>query len=91
MALDCTRIDRSAVLLHTRIPEWSRVTGLEYGAHVSMGAQGWSGYYVRPPGSARWGLARLTPAANELPAPDPDLAESLDQAIVRCIAEELGS
>lgn len=88
MALDSTRIDDDAVILETRIPEGGRVYGLEYGAHVSMGAYGWSGYYVRPEGTEQWGVARLTPAGDELVEPE-DEDETQDEAIVRCIAEEL--
>jgi hypothetical protein len=87
MGLDTTRIDDDAVTLETRIPEWTTVDGLEYGAHISMGAHGWSGYYVRPVGTETWGVARLTPAGDELPDPEED--ETLDEAIVRCITEEL--
>ena len=87
MALDTTRIDEDAVILETRIPEFGRVEGLEYGAHASMGAHGWSGYYVRPVGTEVWGIARLTPAGDELVDPEDD--ETLDEAIVRSIQDEL--
>ena len=84
-----THIDEDAVILNTRIPESGRVDGLDYGAHVSMTAQGWCGYYVRPAGTNRWGVARLTPASNELVEPDEDCGETQDEAIVRAIREEL--
>lgn len=82
-------IDEDAVMLSTRIPEGHRVDGLTYGAHVSR--IGWCGYYVHLPGSDRWGVARMTPASNELPEPDEDEDEdeTQDEAIVRCIRAEL--
>ena len=78
-------IDADAIILDTRIPEGRTVEGLEYGAHVTR--VGWSGKYVRPEGGRRWGVARLSPASDELPDPEED--ESADEAIVRCISEEL--
>ena len=72
-------------LLDTRIPEAPTVVGLEYGAHVSM--VGWAGYYVRPERGTLWGIARLTPASDELA--DPDDGETPDEAIVRSIEAEL--
>lgn len=67
-------------ILTTRIPEGRAVPGLEYGAHVSR--QGWTGYHVRPAGSGLpFGIARQTPAADELP--------ENDEAIVGEIGTEL--
>lgn len=80
-------IDDDAAILDTCIPEGHKVEGLEYGAHVSRTASGWSGYYVRPVGTETWGVARLTPAGDELP--DCDDGETQDEAIVRCISNEL--
>lgn len=73
-----TWIDDTPVL-RTRVPERGVVAGLEYGAHVMC--IGWSGYYVRPEGSSRWGIARMTPASDEL--------EGSDDDIVAAIAREL--
>lgn len=57
------------------IPEDRRVAGLEYGRRVS--AHGWAGHYVRARGlggtvGGPWVLARLTPAADELPGDGTD-------------------
>ncbi len=68
-----TRLE--ATRLETRIPEGRKVPGLEYGAHVS--GEGWSGYYVRPVGSARWGVARQTPASNEVYDTDAEIVEAI--------------
>ena len=67
-------------ILSTRIPAARRVTGLQYGAHVAK--YGWDGYYVSLDGE-QWGIARLTPASDEL--------EDGDEAIVAAIHAELGS
>ena len=80
-----TYTDPDAQFLETRIPEAKSIAGLEYGAHISM--VGWSGYYVRPEGIEQWGIARLTPAGDELPDPEDD--ETLDEAVVRSIVSEL--
>ena len=80
-------IDDDAKLLETRIPEGEHLDGLEYGSHVSR--TGRSGYYVRPEGTDRWGLAWLTPAGDELEDPEDD--ETQEEAIVRAITEELSS
>lgn len=76
-------IDENAVMLNTRIPEEGTVQGLEYGAHVSRPNEGWSGYYVRPAGTERWGVARLTPASDEV--------YDTDEEIVDAIAEEIAN
>ena len=68
-------------ILDTRIPEGRAVPGIEYGAHYSDPARRWLGYYVRAGNSPQWGIARLTPASDEL--------EESDAATVRAIAEEL--
>ena len=68
-------------ILTTRIPEGRTVEGLEYGAHYSAPDRSWSGYYVRAGTCPQWGIARLTPASDEL--------EDTDAATVRAIAEEL--
>ena len=65
-----TQIDDDAIMLSTRIPEGERVEGLHYGSHVSM--LGSAGYYVRLPDGEQWGVARLTPASDELVEPDDD-------------------
>ena len=74
-----TQIAADAIMLTTRIPEGRSVAGLTYGAHVS--GQGWSGYYVEISGV--WGVARQTPADDEL--------EDDDRAICEAIADELRS
>ena len=80
-----TYFDDGAPLLRTHIPERHRVDGLQYGAHVS--GSGWTGYYVWLNDDGPRGIARLTPADDELPEPDED--ETQDEAIVRAISEEL--
>lgn len=82
------KIDDDTIILDTRIPEAHKVEGLEYGAHVSQTAHGWCGYYVRPEGTEQWGLARLTPASDELVEPEDD-DQTQDEAIVAAIADEL--
>lgn len=82
-----TQIASDAVVLDTRIPESRRIDGLEYGAHVSRTTRGWSGYYVRPAGTDRWGVARLTPDDGELPQTQD--GETADEAVVRAIAAEM--
>lgn len=80
------RIDSDAVMLTTRIPEGRKVRGLRYGACLTgIGGQG-DGYYVTLDGEA-WGVARLTPADDELPDADED--ETQDEAIVRAVTEEI--
>lgn len=81
MSLTQTHIDDDAVMLTTRIPEWRRVEGLHYGAHVSM--YGSTGYYVRLEDGDRWGVARMTPADDELVGDD--------DAIVAAISDELSA
>jgi len=73
----------AAVILETRIPEYRTVTGLEYGAHVSMIGSGWSGYFVRAAGTGQWVIARLTTDGDELPDPD----QTLDDAAVRAYSQ----
>ena len=68
-------IDNDAVILETRIPAWSKVKGLQYGAHVSM--TGWEGYYVRPKSAKQWGVARATPANDELVGGDRKIVEAI--------------
>ena len=82
-----TQIEDGTPILHTRVPEHRKVDGLEYGAHVSMSMNGWSGYYVRPEGMIPWGIARLTPASDELVLPED--GETQDEAIVEAIRDEL--
>ena len=68
-------------VLDTRIPE-RHVDGLEYGRHVSTPR--WTGYYVRPEGSALpMMVARLDPTAD-----DPDLAELEDEIATRSTEAE---
>lgn len=76
-------IDEDAVMLLTVIPDDYAVEGLEYGAHVSRTAVGWTGYYVRPAGTEQWAVCRQSPAADELPG------DGSDAAIVAAILEEL--
>ena len=72
-----------AVILTTRVPEGPAVPGLEYGALIARQGGAWR--YVRPEGGPTWGLARETPASDELPGDgDP-------QAIRRAVAAELAS
>ena len=66
-------------ILSTRIPEGRTVAGIEYGAHVS--APGWSGYYVRTGTVPQWGIARLTPADDELAGDDHDILLALDDEL----------
>lgn len=85
-----TYIDDDAVMLSTRIPEDRHVEGLRYGAHVSQGGQGWSGYYVTVDDGQTWGVARLTPADDELEQRDEDDEDDTqDAAIVRAIRAEM--
>lgn len=72
-------LPQDEIVLHTRIPEQRAVEGLEYGARISK--SGWTGYYVRPAGAVVWGIARQTPAADEL--------LDSDQATLDAIREEL--
>jgi hypothetical protein len=82
MGLEATYIDDDAIILETRIPQdRGSVEGLEYGGFVNQGAHGWCGYYVRPEGAERWGVARCTPASDEL--------YDHDAEIVRAIRAEL--
>jgi hypothetical protein len=80
-------IDDDAVMLSTRIPEDHKVEGLRYGAHISQSGQGWSGYYVSVDDGETWGVARLTPASDELVDID-DEDDTQDAAIVRAITAE---
>jgi len=65
-----------ARVLDTRIPE-HYVEGLDYGRHVTT--PGWTGYYVRPKGSALpFMVARMDPEADA-----PDLAELEDEIAAR--------
>lgn len=64
-------------VLHTRIPEIGRVTGLEYGAHVTLPARGRTGYYVRPVNAEHWGIALMTPASIELLDSDEEIVEAI--------------
>lgn len=79
--MEADYIDDDAPILQTRIPQSRAVSGLQYGAHVTQ--PGWDGYYIRPLGCGRWGVARQTPAADEL--------ELDDEAIVGAIRAELGA
>jgi len=76
-------MEHDVIRLWARVPESHRVDGLEYGAHVSRPYEGWSGYYVRPEGTWRWGIARLTPASDDLPG------QGTDCEIVEAIATEI--
>ena len=81
MAHEQTAAD--AAILTTRLPDWQQVPGLEYGALISRSGGAWR--YVRPEGGATWGLARETPASDELPGDgDPS-------AILEAVAAELAS
>lgn len=72
------------VLTRISIPEFRRVEGLEYGAYVSHAE--WTGYYVRPADSGgAWGIARLTPASDELPG------DGSDRAIVAAVRAALAA
>lgn len=68
-----------AVMLDTRIPETHQVEGLEYGRHLS--GTGWSGYYVRPEGVEHWGIARQTPASDEIHDSDAEIVEAIREEI----------
>ena len=73
--MERTGLDRP--LLRTRIPEGRAVPGIEYGAHVS--GAGWSGYYVRV--GTVWGVARETPASDELAGDDPEIVRELSEEL----------
>lgn len=75
-----TFIHPGAIILNTRIPE-HRVEGLEYGAHVT--GRGWSGYYVRPVGDERWGVARETPASDETYESDNEIVAAIRTELLR--------
>ena len=66
-------------ILDTRIPEGRTVPGVECGAHIS--GPGWSGYYVRTGTCPQWGIARLTPADDELAGDDHDILLALDDEL----------
>jgi hypothetical protein len=75
--LPCPRAQTEATPLHTRIPEGRTLYGLQYGRPVRGTC--WRGYYVRvrDQGLDVWGIARETPAANELVGGDcPSCARS---------------
>lgn len=74
-----TQIDDDVRILATRIPESHHLDGLHYGSHA--GRQGGCGYHVRMPDGNVWGVARLTPADDELVGDDDE--------IVAAIADEL--
>jgi hypothetical protein len=76
-------MDADAVKLETRIPENRKVAGLHYGAHISQTMYGWCGYYVRLADGGTWGIARLTPASDELPG------DGSDEDIIEAITAEL--
>lgn len=76
-------MDSEAVKLETRIPERRKVEGLHYGAHISQSMYGWCGYYVRLEDGEKWGIARLTPAGDELPG------DGTDEDIIDAISSEL--
>ncbi len=62
-------------ILETRIPEGAPVPGLEYGAHYSEPARGWTGYHVRGDCTGgRWVICRQTPASDEL---EDDIIEAI--------------
>lgn len=68
-------------ILNVRIPEGRTLDGIDYGAHVSK--PGWTGYYVRPAGSALPAMiARQTPAADELVGDDTEIAEAIESEIL---------
>ncbi len=70
-----------ARVLDTRIPE-HYVEGLDYGRHVSTPR--WTGYYVRPEGSALpFMVARMDPEADA-----PDVADLEDEAAARATEAE---
>ena len=66
-------------VLETRIPEGRAVEGLDYGRHVTTPR--WTGYYVRPSGCSRWGIARETPASDELEGDDRDVLLALEDEL----------
>ncbi|MCG5527349.1 MULTISPECIES: hypothetical protein [Halorhodospira] len=70
--------------LQTRIPEHRTVAGLTYGAHVS--GPGWSGYWVTSGTVPAWGIARQTPASDELPGDgdDRDVRDAIVEELERC-------
>lgn len=67
--------ERPPVFLRTRLPEERKVEGLDYGAHLSR--PGWDGYYVRPEGTERYAIARLTPASDETYETDAEIAAAI--------------
>lgn len=70
-------LPQDARVLTTRIPESRTVEGLAYGRHVST--PGWSGYYVRPADSQLpMGVARMTPADDELLDDDDEIVVAID-------------
>lgn len=80
-----TQIADDAVIIDANIPECRKVEGLEHGAHVSQ--IGWCGKYVRIPGTTQWGVARLTPASDELPGDgtDAEIVEAVSEAIAAAV------
>ena len=68
-------------ILETRIPEGRAVPGLEYGAHYQPPDRRWSGYYVRTAYCPQWGIARETPASDELAGGDRAILLALDEEL----------
>lgn len=73
--------------IKTRIPEGHRVPGLEYGAHFSW--VGWTGYHVRPEGTADWVIAQQTPAANELVGDDAAVLAAIEDEVASVEDEDV--
>ena len=73
--------DRETPILETRIPEGRAVPGVEYGAHYQAPDRSWSGYYVRTRTCPRWGIARETPASDELAGDDHDILQALEDEL----------